>query len=143
MMIESTTEVVVRYNETDKMGIVHHSQYVIYFELARTHFIRESGISYRKVEEEGLMMPVLGVEAHYHSPAFYDDTLIVKTKIAAYDSIRMKFNYKIYRKTDRKLLADGSSEHCWTDLSLRPVSIRRKNPELHQLIVEAAGKAED
>ncbi|MCL1630612.1 acyl-CoA thioesterase [Sporolactobacillus sp. CPB3-1] len=136
-MNECTTKIAVRYNETDKMGIVHHSQYVIYFEIARTQFVRQAGIPYRKIEEDGLMMPVLGVEVHYHSPAYYDDSLIVETSIASYDSIKMTFNYKIFRESDHCLLADGSSMHCWTDANLRPVSIRRKNPQLHSLIVNA------
>lgn len=131
----STTKIVVRYNETDKMGIVHHSQYVNYFEIARTDFVRQAGISYRRIEEEGLMMPVLGINVQYHIPALYDDTIVVETSIKAYDSIKMIFDYKIYRQTDRKLLVEGSSSHCWTDLSLRPVSIRRKNKELHALIM--------
>jgi acyl-CoA thioester hydrolase len=131
----STTKIVVRYNETDKMGIVHHSQYVNYFEIARTDFVRQAGISYRRIEEEGLMMPVLGINVQYHTPALYDDTILVETSIKAYDSIKMMFDYKIYRETDRKLLVEGSSSHCWTDLSLRPVSIRRKNKELHALIM--------
>jgi acyl-CoA thioester hydrolase len=131
----STTKIVVRYNETDKMGIVHHSQYVNYFEIARTDFVRQAGIPYRRIEEEGLMMPVLGINVQYHTPALYDDTILVETSIKAYDSIKMMFDYKIYRETDRKLLVEGSSAHCWTDLSLRPVSIRRKNKELHALIM--------
>lgn len=81
------------------------------------------------------MMPVLGINVQYHIPALYDDTIVVETSIKAYDSIKMIFDYKIYRQTDRKLLVEGSSSHCWTDLSLRPVSIRRKNKELHALIM--------
>ncbi|MET1247364.1 thioesterase family protein [Sporolactobacillus sp. STCC-11] len=137
----STTKIVVRYNETDKMGIVHHSQYVNYFEIARTDFVRQAGISYRKIEEEGLMMPVLGINVQYHTPALYDDTILVETSIRTYDSIKMIFDYKIYRQTDRKLLVEGSSSHCWTDLSLRPVSIRRKNKELHTLIMSVMDQA--
>ncbi|SFG43464.1 acyl-CoA thioesterase [Sporolactobacillus nakayamae] len=137
----STTKIVVRYNETDKMGIVHHSQYVNYFEIARTDFVRQAGISYRRIEEEGLMMPVLGINVQYHTPALYDDTILVETSIRTYDSIKMMFDYKIYRQTDRKLLVEGSSSHCWTDLSLRPVSIRRKNKELHTLITSVMDQA--
>ncbi|MCO7124834.1 acyl-CoA thioesterase [Sporolactobacillus shoreicorticis] len=137
----NTTKIVVRYNETDKMGVVHHSHYVNYFEVARTDYIQKLGISYRKVEEQGFMMPVLGIDVHYHAPALYDDTLLVETTVGAYDSIKLTFDYKIYREKDRKLLVDGSSSHCWTDLSLRPVSIRRKNPELHALIVKASEQA--
>ncbi|MCO7175943.1 acyl-CoA thioesterase [Sporolactobacillus kofuensis] len=133
------TKIVARYNETDKMGIVHHSQYINWFEVARTDWVRQIGLSYRKIEEEGLMMPVLGVEVHYHSPAYYDDTVVVETSLASYDSIKMSFTYKIFRESDRKLLVDGKSTHCWTDLSIRPVSIRRTYPKLHAIIVEAAG----
>lgn len=134
----SKTEIVARYNETDKMGIIHHSQYVNWFEVARTEWIKESGVSYRRIEEDGLMMPVIGIEVHYHSPARFEDAVIVETSVKDYDSIKIIFSYKVLRKSDKKLLVDGTSTHCWTNLKMKPVSLIKNNPELHRLIIEAA-----
>ncbi|RYL93798.1 acyl-CoA thioesterase [Sporolactobacillus sp. THM7-4] len=133
----SKTRIVARYNETDKMGIIHHSQYVNWFEVARTDWIRQAGVTYRQIEEEGMMMPVIGIEVHYHSPARFDDTVIVETSIKSYDSIKMSFAYRVIRASDGRLLVDGTSTHCWTNLQMKPVSLRRKNPQLHQLILDS------
>ncbi|MFX3618064.1 MAG: acyl-CoA thioesterase [Sporolactobacillus sp.] len=135
-MRTSITELNARYNETDKMGVVHHSQYVNWFEIARTDWIKQSGLSYRRIEEEGLMMPVIEINVHYHSPARYDDQILIETSIKNYDSIKMSFQYKVYHKQSGKLLVDGSSTHCWTNLSLKPVSLKKKRPDLHELILK-------
>lgn len=124
-----------RYNETDKMGVVHHSQYVNWFEVARTDWVKNLGLSYRRIEEEGLMIPVIGITVHYHSPAKYDDEIIVETKLSSYDSIKMTFAYKVFNHQTGRLLVDGTSTHCWTDLQMKPVSLRKKRPELHQLLL--------
>ncbi|RYL94604.1 thioesterase family protein [Sporolactobacillus sp. Y61] len=135
----SRTKIVVRYNETDKMGIVHHSQYVNWFEVGRTDWIRKAGIPYKQIEENGLMIPVIGIELHYHSPATFDDAVIVETSLKAYDSIKLSYQYRILREDNGKLLADGTSSHCWTDSRMHPVSLRKKNPELDQFIRKASG----
>ncbi|TGA99263.1 acyl-CoA thioesterase [Sporolactobacillus shoreae] len=138
-METSRTRIVARYNETDKMGIIHHSQYVNWFEVARTDWIRQSGLSFRQIEERGLMMPVIGIEAHYHLPAKYDDAVIVETSIQSYDSIKMSFNYRVIRESDGALLVDGVSSHCFTDDRMHPVSLKKKDPELNRLIAGEVG----
>ncbi|WKB36768.1 thioesterase family protein [Terrilactibacillus sp. S3-3] len=95
----SKTRIVARYCETDQMGIVHHSQYVNWFEVARTDWIHELGQSYRQIEEAGLMLPVIGVQLQYRSPARYDDAVIVETRLKEYNSIRIVFEYHITRKS--------------------------------------------
>lgn len=136
----SRTRIIARYNETDKMGVVHHSQYLIWFEIARTDWTKLLGLTYRQIETSGLMMPVIGVEVHYHAPARYDDAVIVETSVQAYDSIKMSFHYQVTRESDGKLLADGVTSHCWTNSHMRPVSLRKENPKLHQSIVRAIGR---
>ncbi|RYM06920.1 acyl-CoA thioesterase [Sporolactobacillus sp. THM7-7] len=138
----SRTKIVARYSETDQMGIIHHSHYINWFEVARTDWIKEAGISYRTIEDEGLMMPVLNIDIHYHSPARFEDAVIVETSIKDYDSIKTRFSYRAIRESDERLLVDGTSTHCWTDLRLKPVSLRKKNPQLHRLILQATGISE-
>lgn len=131
----SITKLIARYNETDKMGIIHHSQYVNWFEVGRTEWIKGAGISYRKIEEEGLLMPVLSVQVHYHSPARFEDELAIETALTQYDGVKVGFSYKAVRECDGVLLADGSSEHCWTDFRLKPVSLKKKSPALHEQLM--------
>ncbi len=96
--MEHSVEVRVRYKETDAMGIVHHSNYVNYYELARTEFLRGRGITYREVEERGIMMPVLQVGMDFHAPARYDDLLTVKTFLDEMPAAKMRFRHEIYNQ---------------------------------------------
>lgn len=128
------TELIARYSETDQMGIIHHSQYVNWFEVGRTDFIRKMGKSYREIEKEGLWMPVIKVEVNYKSPATYEDKVIVETKIESYNGIRIVFGYKIYKEDDGALVVDGFTEHCWTNTSMKPILLKKKAPDFHKQI---------
>jgi acyl-CoA thioester hydrolase, YbgC/YbaW family len=121
------------------MGIVHHSQYVNWFEVARTDWVRQLGMSFRQIEERGLMLPVIGINVHYHASTRFDDAVIVETSVKNYDTIKLSFNYQIFREADGKLLVDGSSLHCWTDDRMHPISLRKKDPELNQLLSQESG----
>lgn len=87
----------VRYKETDNMGVVHHSNYVNYYEVARTEMLRSRGTSYRQLEESGVMMPVKEVSMQYISPAHYDDLLTVKIE-ARLEGARMDFYHEIFNE---------------------------------------------
>ncbi|TLS39138.1 acyl-CoA thioesterase [Pseudalkalibacillus caeni] len=130
------TEIVVRYHETDQMGIVHHGNYVNWFEVGRTNFIKDLGVSYRKLEESGVLLPVLEVNVVYHSPARYEDIVTVRTMLEEYNGIRLKLGYEVYRNEDQKRIVSGTTEHCWTSIEMKPVSIKRKRPELHELFLK-------
>lgn len=110
------TEIRVRYAETDKMGIVHHSNYYVWFELGRSDFCRARGFSYLEMEEnEGALMVVAESYCRYKSPAFYEDLLILRTKLASVRSRSIKFVYEIIRPADNKILAEGKTNHIVTD----------------------------
>lgn len=112
----SETEIRVRYAETDKMGIVHHSNYYVWFELGRSDYCRARGFSYLDMEEkDGALMVVAESYCRYKSPAFYEDILILRTKIASIRSRSIKFVYEIFRPADNKLLAEGETLHLVTD----------------------------
>lgn len=112
----SETEIRVRYAETDKMGIVHHSNYYVWFELGRSDYCRARGFSYLDMEEkDGALMVVAESKCRYKSPAFYEDVLILRTKIASIRSRSIKFVYKIFRPDDDKLIAEGETLHLVTD----------------------------
>ena len=110
------TEIRVRYAETDKMGIVHHSNYLVWFEFGRSEFCRARDFSYKDMEEkDNALMVVAEIYCRYKSPAHYDDVLIIRTKVADLRSRSLRFIYEIHRPSDQTLLAEGETLHLVTD----------------------------
>ena len=110
------TEIRVRYAETDKMGIVHHSNYLIWFEFGRSEFCRARGFSYKEMEEvDNALMVVAEAYCRYKSPAFYEDVLTIRTKLEEIRSRSIRFVYEIFRLSDNTLLAEGETLHLVTD----------------------------
>ncbi len=123
--------VTVRYAETDQMGVVHHSNYLIWFELARTEFCHAKGFSYKQMEnEDDVLMVVAEVYCRYKSPAFYEDKLIIRTKLSEIKSRTLRFVYEVFRPTDGVLLAEGETLHVLTDKNKKVRSMPEKYREL-------------
>lgn len=132
------TEIRVRYAETDKMGIVHHSNYYIWFELGRSEYCRARGFSYLEMEErEGAFMVVAESYCRYKSSAFYEDILIVRTQISSIKSRSIQFVYQIYRPSDDKLIAEGETLHLVTgkDNKIRSIPLLYKQKLLGDVIL--------
>ncbi|MCS7029306.1 MAG: acyl-CoA thioesterase [Bacteroidia bacterium] len=108
-MIEHTTELRVRYAETDQMGIVYYGNYAQYFEVARVELLRHIGITYAFIEQNGIFMPVLNLECQFHAPAYYDEILKAQASIPTLPTTRIRIMYKIFNLQD-KLLTSGSTE---------------------------------
>ena len=114
------TEIRVRYAETDKMGIVHHSNYLIWFEAGRSDLCRARGFSYKEMEEQDdALMVVAESYVRYKSPAFYEDLLHVRTQVAEIRSRSIRFIYEIIRGSDGVLVAEGETLHLVTDSAKR------------------------
>jgi acyl-CoA thioester hydrolase len=110
------TEIRVRYAETDKMGIVHHSNYLIWFEAGRSDLCRARGFSYKEMEEkDDALMVVAETYCRYKSPAFYEDILKIRTQVAEIRSRSIRFIYEIIRPSDETLIAEGETLHVVTD----------------------------
>lgn len=119
-----TTEIRVRYAETDQMGIVHNSNYLVWFEVGRSEFCRARGFSYKEMEEkDGALMVVAESYCRYKSPAYYEDLLTVRTKVEELRSRSLRFVYEIYRQSDDVLLAEGETLHLVTDADRRVRSL--------------------
>lgn len=114
----ATVHAEVRYAETDAMGIVHHSNYLVWFELARTHLCRATGRSYADIERNGHRLTVTGVEVRYRRPARYGDTVAVTARIDRAGSRVVRFVYDV--RQGQELLATGATEHVWIDHEGRP-----------------------
>jgi acyl-CoA thioester hydrolase len=108
-----TTDIEVRYAETDQMGVVHHANYIVWFELARTRLCALSGFHYAAIEKMGYLLMVTGVEARYRRPARYGDTVSVVCWGDRLGSRGMRFAYEVRQGDD--LLATGASDHIWVE----------------------------
>ncbi|NIJ44956.1 acyl-CoA thioester hydrolase [Wenyingzhuangia heitensis] len=111
----------VKYYETDKMQYVHHSNYARYFETARIEYLREVGISYKSMEDMGVMLPVVDLKTTFKKPAKYDDFLTIKTAIKQTPDVKIIFTYKVYNQHD-ELLTTGESTLVFVDMQRnRPI----------------------
>ena len=107
------TSIRVRYAETDQMGIVHHSNYFVYFEMGRTEMLRSTGLDYRSIEEKGFGLVVAKISCSFRAPARYDDELVLRTSIKRVTPVRIEHIYKLMR--GRELLAEGESTLACVD----------------------------
>ena len=120
-MREYTYQVRVRYAETDQMGVVYHGNYAQYFEMGRVEWLRNLGISYKWMEENGVMLLVVSLTMNYKKPARYDDLLNVKTILKSQTSVKIEFDYEIYNE-DNELLTTGYSMLVFVDMKTgRPI----------------------
>lgn len=110
----------VRYAETDQMGYVYHANYAVFYEVARTEMLRSVGLSYRDMEEQNVVMPVVALRIDYLEPALYDDLLIVRVSVKKMPAARIEFFYEVFRE-DGRLLNSGSTTLAFLNkLTRRP-----------------------
>lgn len=121
------------YYETDRMNVIHHSNYIRWFEEARIHFMDKVGYPYARMEKEGIMMPVLSAVCEYKNSVKFGDTVVIKTAISEFNGFKMTIQYLVNDKTTGELRAKGSTSHCFTDMEMKPVRIKNKYPELYDL----------
>ena len=127
---QSTSVVRVRYAETDKMGVVYYAHYLVWFEIGRTEWLRDTGWTYRSMEDEGLGLPVIEAHCEYKNSARYDDDLEIRTRARLVSAVRIGFDYEIVRRTDSQLIASGYTVHVTLDRSGRPVRLPSRVREL-------------
>ncbi len=135
-MFSSETELIARYGETDQMSIVHHSNYPIWFEAGRTEFFKKLGIRYSKIEEKGIILPLVDLKCNFKDPVKYEDEIIIRTKPMKMSCVRLIFSYEVIKKDKMSLVAVGETSHAWTDKSLKPINIEKRMPELCMLLKE-------
>lgn len=136
--MHSRTKITVRYAETDQMGIAHHSNYPIWYEVGRSDYIKMFGTSYTEMEQAGVMTPLLNLSCSYKLPAFYEDELIIRTKVIMMSASRITFAYtvkKIENDGTETELGYGTTEHGFVDAkTFRPCSVKKRLPELYAKI---------
>lgn len=134
----------VNYYETDRMGIVHHSNYLRFFEEARVDWLAQLGMPYEVLERRGLMSPLLTSACAYHKPLTFREPFRVHITLTQYNGLRMTLAYRIERTTDNALCATGETSHCFVDAAtFRPLRLQRAFPDAHAaLLAAAAGEDE-
>lgn len=121
-MASRSIELRVRYKETDQMGVVYYSNYLVWFEMARTEYFRMQGLVYKTIEEErGLFLPVVDVYCRYRSPIRYDDVVVVETDVKEMKPTRLIFEYTV--RVDDKVRAVGTTTHAFINHKGQPVPI--------------------
>ena len=113
------TRVRVRYAETDRMGVVYYANYLVWFEVGRTEWLRDAGWNYREMEQEGIALPVIEAHCEYRQPARYDDDLEIRTQATLLTPVRIRFDYEVVGPTARAT-AIGYTVHAATDATGRP-----------------------
>lgn len=121
----------VRYQETDQMGVVYHANYLNWFEVGRTEMMRDAGLTYRELEDRGLLLPVTDASLSYKKPARYDDEVEIRTSVTELTAVRLTFAYGIFRLPDEELLVSGATMHVFTNKELRPVRLSRTEPYVY------------
>jgi acyl-CoA thioester hydrolase len=130
----------VRYAETDKMGVVYHSNYVIWFEVGRVELLRQLGFEYSSMEkEDDCHIPVVDLRVRYKAPALYDDEIVIRTRLANVRYSLLHFAYEVLRAGDRTLLATGETMHIIVDSQFQ----RRPLPEKYLKAFAATRQAQN
>lgn len=132
----SKTKITARYGETDMMGIVHHSVYPLYYEQARVDFIKLFGVTYKQLEEQGLMMPLIKLECNYKKALKFADDFIVETRVESIKPSKIKFSYRVLDCNDN-LLNFGSTEHGFVDSkTFKPINAKKRFADLYEQLEE-------
>ncbi len=133
------TKIQVRYCETDRMGVVHHSRYFPWFEVGRTEFFKSSGMSYDQVETQGILLPLVDCYCKFLQGAVYGDEVWIEVSLAELGVAKCKFSYRIIRVSDEALLATGSTTHGFTTPEFKPLNLKKSYPEIYHLLEELRG----
>lgn len=133
--IKMHTTIKVRYAETDQMGVVYHSNYLIWFEVARTEFMEAKGVNYKELEENGLFLPVVEVNCRYKRSAKYNDILTINTTVEL-QGRKIIFRYKIYKED--QLLSEGYTIHVFINKKGNVITLEKAEPQVYQKLKNIA-----
>ena len=125
-------EHVVQYYETDQMAVVHHSNYIRWFEEARVFVFDKVGLGYKEMEDRGIISPVTSVTADFKTMTKFFDTVQIEVKFVKYSGVRLYIEYVISDKATGEVRCVGKSEHCFIDKDGKILSIKRSFPEIHE-----------
>ncbi len=122
----------INYYETDKMGVVHHSNYIRFFEEARCQFLEEAGLPYDMLEANGIMSPVLGFSCKNKHHVSFGDIIEIHTCIKEFTGVKFTVSYEVFNKSNNQLCASGESYHCFTDSNLKPLNLKKHHNDIFE-----------
>ena len=129
----------INYYETDKMQVVHHSNYIRYLEECRMDCMRQIGFDYAKMEQSGIMVPVLSVSCNYKNPARFGETICIVPKVERMHGVKYEMSYRIYSEDFSVLHNEAASSHCFVNLDFKPIRLKKEYPELYNRMTELVG----
>lgn len=134
------TELTVRYSETDRMDVVHHSRYFPWFEVGRTEFFESQGMSYADIEAKGILLPLVDCYAKFIEGAKYADKIILEVKLVSLRAASCKFEYTVIRKSDNKILTNGYTTHAFTTPQFKPINLKKSEPKVYNILLNMLEK---
>ncbi len=123
-----------KYYETDQMTVVHHSNYIRWFEEARVDFLEQIGLGYDTIEAAGVYSPVLAVSCEYKSSVRFNEKVLIKASLKFFNGIKMKIGYQVLDEATNQLRAIGTSEHCFVTTDFKPVSLKKDYKEMYEIL---------
>lgn len=130
--MENIFERKINYYETDRMGIVHHSNYIRFMEEARCYLLEKVGMPYSTFEENGIMIPVLGVNCDFKHHVTFDETILIKLFVKEFNGVRLTMSYTATEKNSGEIVFTGETKHCFTDTNLKPLRLQKAKPNFYE-----------
>lgn len=122
----------INYYETDRMGVVHHSNYIRYLEETRCYWLDKIGMPFESLEDAGITIPVLSVNVEYKHHVTFGDTILINVYTKEYNGVRMTIGYEVTEKETGKIVLVGETKHCFTNKELRPINLKKVNHEFSE-----------
>ena len=126
----------INYYETDKMGVTHHSNYIRFMEETRVDYLDQIGYSYKRMQEEGVISPVISVECEFKTPTTFGDELEIFAKFSKYTGVRFEFEYIMKNKSTQEIVFTGKSVHCFISTEGKPIIIKKQFPKMHEYFLQ-------
>lgn len=126
-----------KYYETDQMAIVHHSNYIRWFEEARIDWLEQVGIPYDAMEARGIIIPVIGVSAEYRTMTRFKETVRIESRLESYNGVRFAVSYRVYNNETGELRCTGTSSHCFINRDYKPIVLKKAAPDYDAIFREA------
>ena len=130
----------VNYYETDKMGVTHHSNYIRWMEEARIYFLDQIGFGYAKLEEDGIISPVIGVECDYKIPTTFDERVEIKVEVEEFKGVKLIIKYTMLKPETQEIILVGRTKHCFLNTENKPIILKKSFPEFDTKLRELAIK---
>ncbi len=120
-----------QYHETDQMGIIHHSNYIRWFEEARVHFLDQIGLGYHEMEKQGIVSPVLSITCDYKAMVRFNDDVVITAKVDQFSGVKLFISYEVRHAATEVVCTVGTSSHCFLNMEGRPISLKKHRPDMY------------